>query len=178
MGKQEYMAMSLPTGLKLMQSRKKWFIPENDRIVTLVGLSEYDGLMPEQYDNIPTHINVFYRVDANCTGNGEMDDFKPVCHTTADLVREIEHKGEKFVPYKKLGWSTYDGSIGRLYDFGDCHKDIIDFNNGLSDALKLIEWHFAIGLDETDYVDVNTLEINPYKINQQSRKNDMMKLLP
>jgi hypothetical protein len=28
---------------------------------------------------------------------------------------------------------------------------------------KLIEWHFAVGLSEDDYIDVNSLEVNPYK---------------
>lgn len=28
---------------------------------------------------------------------------------------------------------------------------------------KLIEWHFAVGLNSDDYIDLNSLETNPYK---------------
>ena len=48
------------------------------------------------------------------------------------------------------------------------HKDeggyiTVEENVNFSIVQKLIEWHFAIGLEDSDYIDINTLPDNIYK---------------
>ena len=165
MTKQEFLAMSLPHELKMIQSRKEWFTPEPDRVILLTGLSELDNKMPEQYQNINCEPTVFYRIDEKSTGNDYVSKFKPICRPLSDLAKEIEHKGEKFVPYKKLDWEFYSGELGEYISFGDMHSGVINVLGYLSQLQLLLSWHFDIAdlISKGEAIDVNALEENPYK---------------
>ena len=103
-------------------------------------------------------------------GEYRADIIKPILRPLSDLTKEITHKGEKFVPYiELLRLSSFDVDnmtneelehFKSAYSGFNLDLDIMAF----SDALKLIEWHFAIGIDKSDYIDVNTLKTNPYEI--------------
>lgn len=167
MTKQEYMAMSLPYGLKLMQSCKYWATPEADRVVLFTGLSEIDNKMPEQYQNIPCEPTVFYRVNENTTGTDSVSKFKPICRPLSDLTKPIEHKGEKFIPIVELlknsSFDTSKMSEGEIMSFVKVYSntDLI----ALNDLPLYLQWHFDLfgGIDSGEAIDVNTLDINPYK---------------
>ena len=127
---------------------------------------------------------------------------KPVLHPLSDLTKEIEHKGEKFIPIIKLAElganknfknhkcymknNTYiietikwvgDVLVKTTFeidtdDFSFCIFDTVkgkDIYYPVSCQLtlfqKLVEWHFDIAnlIQKGEAIDINTLEINPYK---------------
>ena len=93
---------------------------------------------------------------------------KPILRHLSDLTKPIEHNGERFVPLeiivaialKEMDIKESDAVIlSRMIMYNDnIHK--IPFWC----IQKLIEWKFDIfNLIGTDAIDVNTLEVNPYK---------------
>lgn len=139
MTKHEFLAISLPYGLKL-----KIFNHEEFK-----QLSGYDFIEGD-----------------------ETGDLFPILYPLSSITKQIEHNGERFVPYKKL----FD--IGKKIGYSesflthclDRFSRIMD-KNYLIDVTpyfiiqKLIEWHFDVAglIDEKEAVDVNTLDANPYK---------------
>ena len=94
-------------------------------------------------------------------------DFKPILRPLSDLTREIAHRGEKFVPMKKIesfypnlpNFESYkDVWIMNGYDLG---QTIIEY----CVIQQLYEWLFdTSGLIKSGLaIDVNTLENNPYE---------------
>ena len=92
--------------------------------------------------------------------------FIPVFRPLSDLIKEIEHNGEKFVPINKLindSESNYFDDGGLLYgavknpEWGQ--KWMIEFAP-YGVMQKLFEWHFdAFDLiDQGLAIDINTLE--------------------
>lgn len=166
MTKQEFMAFSLPYGLKV-----KYI---TDRIQHY-SATKYEA----EFDNI-----------------FEVIKSMPILRNISDLTKTIEHKGEKFVPIEELckisGYNPKNyiikenkeiKSIGLEYIRYGCvfqfavvgldFKCIIKRSNGNIEHVinqlqlfqKLIEWHFDIAalIEKNEAIDVNTLEINPYK---------------
>lgn len=81
----------------------------------------------------------------------------PVCGMS-DLIKPIEHKGEKFIPMKKIA----------IYNPNNVEYLIECVVTGLVEYIvlrQLIEWHFDLfdGIKNNEAIDVNTLEENPYK---------------
>ncbi len=65
---------------------------------------------------------------------GELDNIRLILHPLSDLIKEIEINGEKFIPYKKIGWGN-----------GTWFNDSMAWQTlSFSDAEKLLEWHFDI----------------------------------
>lgn len=104
---------------------------------------------------------------ADIENNTFPEDFKPILHPLSDLTKEIEHKGERFVPMRKLLENACfnlskmsDNEINGYYD--------VYFNMDLvtiTDALLMAEWHFDIAglIEKGEAIDVNTLSENLYK---------------
>lgn len=119
-----------------------------------------------------------------------INTIKPYLRPLSDLTKEIEHKGEKFVPIVELAKMVFDSPFSdpfcfksgscyaaryKEYEFGYNHKEysfylfdqeLVNFKflpKQLGLFKKLIEWHFAVGLNSDDYIDLNSLEANPYK---------------
>lgn len=112
----------------------------------------------------------------------------PVCGMS-DLIKPIEHKGEKFVPIIELAkvaftnsrysfklsegldkfvWIDDDWNNFKFYFEGyNFHYD--GYNRFIPNQFKLyqklIEWHFDIAdlISKREAIDVNTLKENPYK---------------
>ena len=167
MTKQEFLAFSLPYGLKVLRV--------NDNIII-----NYFGIH---------YVNEFDRNDPEI-------DYHPILHPLTDLTKEIEHKGERFVPIVELAkmnrfiedsnanhiitdtgafiYKVYcDEYVDFAYDskhncFSAFDKDScvpILISNQLYLFLKLIEWHFDIAglIEKGEAIDVNTLPENTYK---------------
>ena len=129
MTKQEFMAMSLPYGLK--------GVSNVNSICTLNSIDITDNEYGVRFGyEILTFTRTF---------------FTPILRPLSDLTKEIEHKGETFIPVEKLGWGSY---------FSKSNVEMAIDNLSLHEALKLIEWHFDIaGLtDKNEAVDYHTLE--------------------
>lgn len=168
MTKQEFLAMSLP--YKLMM-----YIKSSYPLVGEMQIREYNYLMyGNDYEHKPISI-------------------KPILRPLSDLIKEIEHKGEKFVPIVKLMQIAYESQDSciplksvyvkdnmytvkvNVFEFAfdiDDNSFISILNNSFSAVpkqlllfQKLTEWHFDIAnlISKGEAIDVNTLEENPYK---------------
>lgn len=125
MKKEQFLAMSLPSGVKVVCTDLIKVICEDVGIGTNRRLIEV------------------------LRGN-----YSPVLHPLSDLTKEITHNGETFVPIDRL---PIIGS--EVTDFES------DIKNGwirAKELYKLIEWHFNLMDESEPFIDVNSLEINPY----------------
>lgn len=169
MTKQEYMAASLPSKLKLMQLRKHYSTPQEGRVVTLDGIADICGLLPSDiYNNeIINYYTVFYRVDESTSGSDSDTQFIPIVRPLSDLTKEIEHRGEKFVPIVELlknsSFDTSKMSEEEIMSFVEVYSSIDLI--ALNDLPLYLKWHFDLfgGIESGEAIDVNTLDINPYK---------------
>lgn len=88
--------------------------------------------------------------------------FKPLLRPLSDLTKEIEVNGEKFVPYKKLGWdlSHNECGMGERLSFGDAHSGTINVLDYIEDYYFLLEWHFDIKnlIGRNLAIDLNTIK--------------------
>ena len=135
MTKHEFMAMSLPYDLQVVNEK---------------GVRKTYAAVHYSYEFEP-----------------DFEKFTPILRPLSDLTKEIEHKGEKFVPIVKLlENSSFDTS--KMSE-----EEIMYFVNGYSyiDLIALydlplyLQWHFDLfgGIESGEAIDVNTLDINPYK---------------
>lgn len=146
MTKQEFLAMSLPYGVK---------------IIDLYWPSKLTGINGNEY-----HFGNNLTIE-------DAENVEPVLHPLSDLTKEIEYKGEKFNPSHKLGTEIRGGIEFYKPSNFDLEINIespnystqIDLYDGFLIIQKLIEWHFDIAdlISKGEAIDVNTLEINPYK---------------
>lgn len=78
-----------------------------------------------------------------------LENMKPVIYSMDMLTKEIEHKGERFIPAKL---------------FYDCPQEILRLKkrplyHSYKIIDKLLEWHFNVfGLDESEYIKKETLK--------------------
>lgn len=135
MTKQEFMAMSLPYDLQVVNEK---------------GVRRTYAAVHYSYEFEP-----------------DFEKFTPILHPLSDLTKEIEHKGEKFVPIVELlknsSFDTSKMSEEEIMSFVEVysHMDLI----ALNDLPLYLQWHFDLfgGIEFGEAIDVNTLEINPYK---------------
>lgn len=148
MKKQEFMAMSLETGLKCIE-------PE-------FGLVNLNGITKGS----------FYIEGVKCnTSIHKGTGIKPILHPLSDLTKEIEHGGEKFVPSIVLAeiWVNYGLEKQNTRSMKQTFYEFILIIEPVAYPFyllkKLIEWHFDIAelIAKGEAIDVNELEINPYK---------------
>lgn len=152
MTKQEFLAMSLPYRLKVYV--KYNHNPDNSELETMIGIVD-DCIITDTHEE-----DIAPLADSN---------YGLCLRPLSDLTKEIEHKGEKFVPIKKLeedfgdfyfGTNSFGLAIKRKHS--DIYISIADTSKINS---RLIEWHFDIAdlISKGEAIDVNTLEKNPYK---------------
>ena len=158
MEKEQFIAMSLFYKLKCQFREREDRYCREKEIGTISGIYD-DG-----------------SIVCSDTINSCPSKFKLILRPLSDLNKEIEHNGEKFVP---IEW----------FEIGDVDNDSIEYNHGnikliktletiatynvvhdiaylpFAVVLKLIEWHFDIAslISEGEAIDVNILNINPYK---------------
>ena len=99
-----------------------------------------------------------------------IEDFIPILRPLSDLTKEIEHKGENFVPIVEINKRNeyihaVNGRIGiGLPIIG--YRDVDDMDELPTWLTQfLVELHFDIAdlISKGEAIDVNTLDINPYK---------------
>lgn len=148
MDKKEFLSFSLPYGLKFKDTFR-------NSINLLTGIKSNDN--DSNYEG-GVYSNGCYMSWINCT---------PILHPMSDLTKLIEHNGEKFVPLHRLLEHSYF-NLGAM-----TNKDIMEFADiysnvdliTVNDLPLYLEWKFDIAglIDKNEAIDVNTLEINPYK---------------
>lgn len=172
MTKQEFMAMSLPYGLKAKNRNEKGHIHNVDHYM-------YQYICDSEKDKD------LYKYDL-------------ILHPLSDLTKDIEHKGENFVPIVELAklvkskllpanpeyiidecyapncvrysdhyiWFNGDSVLHSILTEAKEHKLIV--YNQIELLLMLTEWHFDISglIEKGEAIDINTLEENPYKWKQ------------
>ena len=169
MTKQEFMAISLPYGLK--------GVSNVNSICTLNSIDITDNEYGVRFGyEILTFTKTF---------------FTPILRPLSDLTKEIEHKGDKFIPIVELakisgikynvvrkigehsidlGKNNDDFSIRFWYEsftynsFLACRNGHYFPINQLLLIQKLIEWHFDIALliGKREAININMLHQNPY----------------
>ena len=146
MTKQEFLAFSLPYGLKVN-------LFESGNSYGIHSIYQSEDYMQE-----------FERKSVY--------SFRPILHPLTDLTKEIEHNGEKFVPIERVEESFIEGTEDLLVlsleaiDYFIENEDFsrIEYLPAIL-IRKLIEWHFDIAslIEKGEAIDVNTLPENPYK---------------
>lgn len=86
--------------------------------------------------------------------------YKPIFHDLSDLTKEIEHKGEKFVPME-YGANNLGMELSKLpsalKNTGMSNRFIIE-RQSYETVSKLLEWHFNVfNLDPKLWININTL---------------------
>lgn len=137
MTKQEYLAFSLPYGLKCK------FITER--------IQSYSAIKFEaEFD---TKIEVIESI--------------PILRPLYDLTKPIEHNGEVFVPLVRLlEHNCFDVELMDLEDIREYEQTFrMTGLITLHDLPLYLEWHFDLfgGIDNGDAIDINSLQENPYK---------------
>ena len=134
----EFLSMSLIKGLKGVIS-----IDGEQEIVTLKSI-DTDG-------------NEIWVSSDNWVYSSLNYDIKIICRTLSNLTKEIDHGEKMFVPTVKLGWNTVNLSFS-----ASNIKMAVDALT-LHEAQRLIEWKFNLMDENEPFIDVNTLDVNPYK---------------
>lgn len=134
----EFVSMSLSKGLKGVIS-----IDGEQEIVTLKSI-DTDG-------------NEIWVSNDNWVYSSLNYDIKIICRKLSDLTKEIDHGEKMFVPTVNLGWNTVNLSFS-----ASNIKMAVDALT-LHEAQRLIEWKFNLMDENEPFIDVNTLEVNPYK---------------
>lgn len=149
MTKQEFLAFSLPYGLKVYV--KYNHKPDHSELEKMIGIID-DRIITDihEEDIAPLFIS----------------EYGLCLRPLSDLTKEIEHNGEKFVPIDELN-NIGDDECDRYNDYFN-EENISDVNWLLEPFIifqKLIEWHFDIAdlISKGEAIDVNTLDVNPYK---------------
>ena len=146
MNKQEFLAMSWPYGLKVYV--KYNHKPKHSELEKMIGIVD-DRIITDIYEE---DIEPLF-----------ISEYGLCLRPLSDLTKEIEHKGEKFVPSKEIHKYCPNELIDISYIFSMKYIDIKSLPFWA--AMKLIEWHFDLfdGIKNKEAINVNILEINPYK---------------
>ena len=146
MTKQEFLAFSLPYGLKVyVRYNHK---PDHSELEKMVGIVD-DRIITDMLDEdiAPLFIS----------------EYGLCLRPLSDLTKEIEHNGERFVPSKEIHKYCPNELIDVSYIFSMKYIDIKSLPFWA--VIKLIEWKFDLfnGIKNKEAIDVNNLETNPYK---------------
>lgn len=176
MNRNEFLAFSLPHKLKVYV--KYNHKPDNSELETMIGIAD-DCIITDMHEEDMAPLSI--------------SNYGLCLHPLSDLAKEIEHKGETFIPIVELArmawkeplinkfkinngtlWYNFDGdeyyfefrpNKGFLFARMTPYESFMPIDNQLGLFQKLIEWHFDLfdGIKNNEAIDVNTLEENPYK---------------
>ena len=141
MTKKEYIGLSLDKELFIQNGK------EADEIIGIIG------------DSVLT----LFR--GHLENTWHIDDVKPILRPLSDLTKPIKHKGEEFVPIVELlknnCFDTAKMSKEEIISYADVFSnvDLITLN----DLSLYLKWHFNLMDEGEEFIDVNTLEFNPYE---------------
>lgn len=117
---EEFLAMSLPYGLYVGQYRHSKIECYN-----YYGLKKY-----EPYNKWIALIDDSTHADYQ---SSYTDGIYPILHPLSDLTKEIEHKGEKFIPMyilSKMQGFSVDNVKNWIFDFHDGKHSVASAHNG------------------------------------------------
>jgi hypothetical protein len=146
MTKIEFMAMSLPYGLKCQ--RKNGFL----------GISRIDHYL--------------YKYISDSENDPQLEKFNLILRPISDLTKTIEHNGEKFIPIRMLENThgiEYLKKYLREQDSPNIYgKHFNTYELKFGALSKLIKLHFDVYslIEKGEAIDVNSLNENPYKWKQ------------
>lgn len=152
MTKQEYIGFSLDKRLKCLSTHQNY----NGKVVIINGLC-----------NRSNKTWVLTDAENGWMPQFELSEITPILRPLSDLTKVIEHKGEKFVPIVELlknsSFDTSKMSEEEIMSFVKVYSntDLI----ALNDLPLYLQWHFDLfgGIESGEAINVNTLDINPYK---------------
>jgi len=156
MTKQEFMAMSLPYEIyaELLDYRCDFVGKQYDKITAFKQWSKCGDL---------------WSIDTISGAKSSLARVKPIIHPLSDLTKEIEHNGEKFVPIRMLK-NTHGIEYLKKYLREQDNPNILGkhfnpYELKFGALSKLIKLHFDVAslIEKGKAIDVNSLEINPYK---------------
>lgn len=142
MNKETFLAMSLPHKLRVYV--KYSHSPDNSELETLYGI--VDGrIITNQFEEDIAPLPI--------------SNYGVVLHPLSDLTKLIEHKGKTIHVLSYLCEKYRHIKPDMLLHA--ITSGIIDLNI----AFELVEFHFDIAglIEKGQAIDVNTLEVNPYK---------------
>ena len=76
-------------------------------------------------------------------GTASLDSAKPILRPLSDLTKEIEHNGEKFIPWHELEFGI-DKDLDIEIIVGDSEYLYISYTELRNEMQKLFEWHFDV----------------------------------
>ena len=146
MTKQDFLAISLPYGLKVYV--KYNHKPEHSELEKMIGIVD-DRIITDMLDEDIAPLSI--------------SEYGLCLRPLSDLTKEIEHNGERFVPSKEIHKYCPNELIDVSYIFSMKYIDIKSLPFWA--VIKLIEWKFDLfnGIKNKEAIDVNNLETNPYK---------------
>ena len=166
MNKKEFLGTSLHTGLKCICSGK--YTEESE------GLDDQIPFVFKIVGMNDEWVDVIGRLKT-VTENQMIVDCFPIARPLSDLTKPITHNGETFIPIVELAkivdeFNNTNPTFVYVKTFSGWYcewyaGDQISIRRSVPFCFyqKLIEWHFAIGLKDDEYIDVNSLSDNPYK---------------
>ena len=136
-----------------------------------LGVSLHTGLKVKYItDRIQPYSSVKYEAEFEC-GRYIPIESNPILRPLSALIKPITHNGETFVPIAKLFKmpdsevdivSASEECVQFINKRTRCHYSFYVATIRLTEALKLIEWHFNL-MDESEPFIPVTDEFNPYK---------------
>lgn len=135
------------------------YFPYNLDVLTPIwSIDEDEKTIQKLYSLTESYLR--FEVEKNGFYNCLFEECKPVFYSMDMLTKEIDHKGERFIPIQELrrhciddlGAKDYDTDIG--LDKLMKGWEVIYYPKLFID--KLSEWHFNIfGLSESEYIKKN-----------------------
>ena len=139
----EFVSMSLIKGLKGVI-----YIGGEQEIVTLKSI-DTDG-------------NEIWVSNDNWVYSSLNYDIKIICRKLSDLTKEIEHGGDKIIPVIDIFLKNVREIKGRYIIFKNGYSTTIG-ELKFKQVQKLIEWKFNLMDESEEFININDLDINPYK---------------
>ena len=104
---------------------------------------------------VETVIGLNHEAIETSVGNYWDYTVKPIFRPLSDFTKEIEHKGEKFIPIDNLNFKSTEDSFKILPEYNQWLYRFIKY----ADVQLLLEWHFDVyGLIDAGLaIDINTL---------------------
>lgn len=163
----KHIAPYLPYGLKAKLSQEGVFNLDseyrNEYAYSICTITDFTTYSKDLGGSMKVDKTKDYSFDFD-----SLSEIEIILRPLSDLKKEIEHNGEKFVPYNELDKIKKDVEVYRPINFNspiellintDDYSQEIDLYDGYLIIQKLLEWHFDIfGLIESGLaIDINTL---------------------
>jgi len=162
----KHLGRRLAYGLKVCQFDEQFI--DGYRVLELAGLSEQNRYLESDLDEDEKHLihvrEITFWIKGKYGLNSTAHTVKPILRPLTDLTKEIEHKGEKFVPIVRI--SELYPNVPNWNSFSTFWISTANIKDTIVEHCVfewLLEHHFHIDEPEGTWIDVNSLPENPYK---------------